>query len=326
MPPTPVSLLVQSILEAPLEPAAHLFLNALGLHRRYGLVLRVGPAENTVKVHYEATVTCAEVAGRGVFRLQVQKGPVYINHGLPDSLLDVMAADFGKVLHPVIADVGETGVFHRVHNAADIQGRWAAGRPAFARYYTGPLAERALSTMDAATADAHFMAQRLRHDWLFTLLCAPVYVRYQEHKASAEMHMPLVPYKPPVKFDAALAVAAQPTPNGFVRISATGACADARSAADMLAGRPAPLAPEEPGATGRVSLEYKVYPHNGTLYSATGEATLDVPGSAERRVEIELYQLNPRDPIPGKKQKTTSTIIQEVEPSSKKKGWFSGWK
>ena len=298
-------------------------LNALGLQRRYGVILHLGTTEKPLKIHYEVAVSCTEVAAKGVFRLQLQKETVFINNSAPDSLIDSLSADLGKVLYPLLVEVDERGQFRCVANEAEIQKRWKEARPNLARYYTGAIAERGLTGMDRALANGAFLAQQLRHDWLLTLLCAPVYRPYQNHQATAEVVFPMVAYQPPVKYALTLRTAPERTESGFVKVTATGTCADARSGDDILRGRPLPL-DEQPAAVGEVALEYKLYPHNGTLFSITGEVTLQLP-TGGKRVEVEVYQLNPRDYIPDKAREATSVIV-EVENVPQKKGWSSFWK
>jgi hypothetical protein len=304
-------------------PNGVLLLNALGLQRRYGVILHLGTAEKPLKIHYEVTVSCTEAVAPGVFRLRLQKETVFINGSAPDSLLDSLSADLGKIIYPLCVEVDEKGQFLHLSNGAEIQERWKEARPNLARYYTGTIAERGLIGMDRALANAGFLAQQLRHDWLLTLLCAPVYRPYQNHQATAEAVLPMVAYKPPVKYALTLRTAPERTESGFVKVTATGSCADARSGDDILRGRPLPL-DEQSAAVGEVALEYKLYPHNGTLFSVTGEVTLQLP-AGEKRVEVEVYQLNPRDYIPDKAREATSVIV-EVESVPKKKSWSDFWK
>ncbi len=304
-------------------PDLELHLNALGMQRRYGVILHLGTVEKPLKIHYEVAVSCTEAGPKDAFQMLFEKAQVYINEKAPDALLDIMADDFGKVLYPILVEADRKGQFKRIANAAGIQKRWQEARPALARYYTGSIAERGLAGMDRAVANEAFLTQTLRHDWLLTLLCAPVYGQYQNHKSTAEMLLPVIPYKAPVKYALALKAEPQRTENGFIKITATGTCADRRSAAEILKGVPVPLT-KEAAAAGGVTLEYKLYPHNGTLFSVTGEVTLQIP-AGEKRVEVELYQLNPRDYIPNASQQTTSVIL-EIEEVPKKGGWRSFFK
>ena len=302
------------------EPSFSPFLNALGLQRRYGVILHLGTAAEPLKIHFEVAVSCTEVASKDVFRVLFQKQQIYINEKAPDSLLDIMSDEFGKVLYPLLVEIDKKGQFLRIANGDEIQKRWKDARPALSRYYIGDIANRGLAGMDRAVANETFLAETLRHEWLFALLCAPVYGTYQEHMKTAEMQLPMVPYKPPVKYALQLKTEPQRTESGFIKVAVTGSCADKRSAAEILKGAPVPLTEDGP-AVGNVALEYKMYPHNGTLFSVTGEITLHLP-AGEKQVEVELYQLNPRDFIPNAAQAATSVIL-EVEVAPKKSGWTS---
>ncbi len=308
-----------------LAPAPNSFplLNALGLQRRYGIILHLDTGGKPLKVHYEVAVFCTQVVAKGVFEIQFQKETIFLNNTAPDSILDNLSADLGKVLYPLLVEADEKGKFRRISNIPEIQKRWVEARPNLSRYYTGAIAERGLAGMDRALTNPRFMEQQLRHDWLLTLLLAPVYRPYQNHQAIAEMLLPMVPYKPPVKYALSLSTDPQRTESGFIRIVATGTCADVRSGNDIVRGCPLPMVEEAPPANGELSLEYKLYPHNGTVFSVTGAVTLQLP-AGEKRVEVEVYQLNARDYIPDKAQNAASLII-EVEEVPRKKGWSSFW-
>lgn len=309
-----------------LPPAFTLPFHPLNLKRRYGLIFHIRQGGREQKLHHEVEVACTSRTPSGEFRFLVDKKQVYINNMAPSSLLDVMADRCGKVLYPLMVLVNAEGRFKGIENGDVVRRRWQDARPELAQYYTGKIAEDILAGMDAAVASDRYLADVLSRDWLFALLFAPIYHPYERNEALVDIQLPMIPYRQPLLYTLQLKAQPELTRGGLIQLEANGVCTDKRSLEDAVKGSPIPLllpagSPLPLQPQGLVTLSYKVYPHNGTLFSVTGTCSLQLPDGVEKIVDIELYQLGERDPIPV--AGPTPSVILEAAPVVKKKSWYS---
>ena len=295
------------------------------LNRRYGIIFRVKQNGQEQKIHYEVEVICGGYISNGDFRFQISKRQVFINNKAPELLLDIMADRCGKIIYPLKILVGKQGNFKDIVNGAEIRERWEHLRPELAQYYTGNIADGMLRGMDAALVSDLKLSNIIEQDWLFKMLFPPLSGAYQNHKTTADINLPVIPYKLPLKYTLQLCADAVYTESGLIRIEAEGRCTDDRSLQEVLQGSPVALQHNDEAAKGKsegkLSITYKVYPHNGTLYSATGGCSIQLNSGIKKIIEMEMYQLGKRDVIPISNSKT-SIILEEV-PVTKKKRWFS---
>ncbi len=301
-------------------PDLRLHLRPQNFSRRYGVVLRFLQGGKETKVHYEADLASPFAASDGTFQLSLHKHQVFINDRAPDSVMDILADACGKVLYPVLLKGGPGATLTGILNGDAIRARWAEAAPAFYDYYTGDVAGNILSAMERAVASDARIFDAVRQDWLLALLFAPVFHRYAQHEATAEFLLPIIPYKPPVRYAATLTMEPSHTESGLLSIACRGTCTDGRPAADILKGHPVPVSRDGAGARGEMTLHYKVYPTAGTIFSVTGTCSLALPDASEKIVEVELYQLD-RPRAIATAPATASLIVEDAAPAEKKSGW-----
>lgn len=304
----------------PVPPDFPLALRLQNFSRRYGVVLRFLQGGKETKVHYEADFFSPFAASDGTFQLSLQKHQVFVNDRAPDSIMDILADACGKVLYPILFKGGPGAALRGILNGDTIRARWADAALALYEYYTGDVATNILSAMERAVASDARIFDALREDWLLALLFAPIFQHYTSHEATADFLLPLIPYRPPVRFTATLTIEPSYTKSGLLAIACRGTCTDRRPPADILKGHAVPVSGGGNSARGEIALHYKVYPTNGTIFSVTGRCSFILPDGSEKGVEVELYQLDKPASAPAPRS-SGSLIVDAAVPAEKKSGW-----
>jgi len=319
-------------MEMPFNHHGHVLSNALNYHpanlnRTYGVVFNTVDGDKKLEVHYELTVKSLTSPHDGYLLFEVEKKDIYIDHRMPDLMIDQLNAACGRVIYPLNVLTDKNGVFKGVNNIKAILERWTALKIDLLRYYTGNKAEQVIRSMDSALNNNRHFLQSLVRDQFMSLYFADVLAVYRKIGIDQfDISVPLMPYQLPLQYKIRQIFDDSTTDNGTVSFIRQGICVDSRSAEDIAAGRPVAMSAElmnmHTPLTGTLHLKYSIYKNDGTINSITGNVNVDF-GDRKRQLNLQIYHLREKDPaadliVPAAENKT-------VEQTNRKKrnGFFS---
>ena len=319
-------------MELPFHHHGHVLSNALNYHpanlnRTYGVVFNTIDGDKKLEIHYELTVKSLTSPHDGYLLFEVEKKDIYIDHRMPDLMIDQLNAACGRVIYPLNVLTDMNGVFKGIHNIKVILERWSALKPDLLRYYTGDKAEQIIRSMDSALNNSRHFLQSLVRDQFMSLYFADVLAVHRKIGVDQfDIQFPVMPYQQPLQYKVRQIFDDSVTDNGTVSFIRQGICVDGRGAEDIAAGRPVSLSAElmniHTPLTGTLHLKYSIYKIDGTINSITGNVNVDF-GDRLRQVNLQIYHLREKDMsnellVPAVETKNEEQIIEK-----KRSGFFS---
>lgn len=148
--------------------------------RSYGVLTSFTTAAEVVTVKYEMMVTYVKTLVDDqvrIFSLE-RLSPVYINDLEPDSTVDQLAYETGKVFYPLLIQVGFDGAFIGIFNHDEIKKRWIETKEKVMEYFTGEETEKYLAQTEQMIYDDFALDICFQNDWFINGFFSPIYKSY----------------------------------------------------------------------------------------------------------------------------------------------------
>lgn len=301
---------------------APLLFNPAGLNRTYGVIFDVVSGKKSFRINYEIGLRYTGKLNDYYFLFELSRKEVFIDHKLPETLIDQLSAGCGEIIYPLEVISGTSGEFMGINNKKIIAQRWNDKREELSRYYVGEKAEEILNQMDHALSSDRHLVTSVFSDQFISLYFSKVYLfSKKDFQKEFEIFVPVMPFNTAVKYTVQQYTDRSATDNGTIKVSQKGYCSDPRSMEDMAKGMPIPIA--DPLLQGNAALEgnfelnYSLYAKDNTINSITGSFTLSA-ANGNREVKVQVYHLREKDVI----NETADKTIEKQE-EKKRKGFFS---
>ena len=319
-------------MELPFNHHGHVLSNTLNyrpsnLNRTYGVVFNTADGDKKLEIHYELTVKLLNSPHEGYLLFEVVKKDIYIDHKMPDLMIDQLNAACGKVLYPLNVLTDMNGVFKGVHNIKAILERWKELKQELLRYYKGDKAEQVIRSMDGALNNSRRFLTSLVRDQFMSLYFADVLAVHRKIGVDQfDIPFSVMPYQQPLQYKIRQIFDDSITDNGTVSFIRQGICVDSRSAEDIAAGRPVAMSAElmniHTPLTGTLHLKYSIYTKDGTINSITGNVNVDF-GDRLRQVNLQIYHLREKDIAGEFLLPVAENKTEEHTNVKKRSGFFS---
>lgn len=135
----------------------------------YGVVQTVFVnGEEQVKMHYEIKVTQQKS------QVVITRKSVYINDQKPDTIVEQLADEIGRILYPLEMTLDETGTLTSILNQQQILDKWLKLKPKLQRYYQGDEAERLLDNVQNRIRSKSRLLQDIQSELFFQMYFLPL--------------------------------------------------------------------------------------------------------------------------------------------------------
>lgn len=135
----------------------------------YGVVQTVFVnGEEQVKMHYEIKVTQQKS------QVVITRKSVYINDQKPDTIVEQLADEIGRILYPLEMTLDETGALTSILNQQQILDKWLKLKPKLQRYYQGDEAERLLENVQNRIRSKSRLLQDIQSELFFQMYFLPL--------------------------------------------------------------------------------------------------------------------------------------------------------
>ncbi len=172
--------------------------------RSYGVLISFTTAGEVTTMKYEMMVTYVKTLVDEqvrIFSLE-RLSPVYINDLAPESTVDQLAYETGKVFYPLLVQVGFDGAFIGIFNHDEIKKRWVETKEKVMEYFTGEETEKYLAQTELMINDGFALDICFRNDWFINTFFAPIYKSYGEAREVKNVRrFALSPNATPEHFD-----------------------------------------------------------------------------------------------------------------------------
>lgn len=147
--------------------------------RKYGYMQIFGEGDDAISVKYELEVKYIRTLNGDTRIFELNRlSEVYINSMEPDSIMDQLAYECGKIFYPLLAEVGLNGQFIGIHNAEGLLHRWQQKKAELKKYYVGEWVEKYMALMDRTMGSSEKISDSFRNDLLISVLFNPIYKPY----------------------------------------------------------------------------------------------------------------------------------------------------
>ncbi|HEY0176308.1 MAG TPA: hypothetical protein VGC08_08015 [Pedobacter sp.] len=298
-----------------------LLFNPVGLDRTYGVIFDVVNGEKTFCVNYEIEVRYTGKLNDYYLLFELRRKEMFINHKLPETLIDQFAAGCGEIIYPLEVISGTFGEFMGINNKKAILERWTRRKKELGRYYIGEKSEEILGQMDLAlSSDRHLVASVFSDQFIALYFSKAYSFTKKQGQKEFETFIPVVPYTAAVKYTITQHTDRSVADNGTIQLFQKGHCSDPRSMEDIAKRMPVPVSGQlsqvHSPLKGDLELNYSLYAKDNTINSLTGNFSLS--GTvADRSVKVQVYHLREKDSV------ITKDTAEEQPGEKKRRGFFS---
>lgn len=135
----------------------------------YGVVQTVFVnGEEQVKIHYEINMT------QQTSRVMLTRKSVYINDQQPDTIVEQLADEIGRILYPLEMTLDETGVLISILNQQQILDKWLKLKPKLQQYHQGDEAENLLENVQNRIRSKNRLLQDIQSELFFQMYFLPL--------------------------------------------------------------------------------------------------------------------------------------------------------
>ena len=254
--------------------------------KRYGIKQILQEDGNELTLHYET-----ELKKTDADQLTVTRNHLYINHQRPDTTLEQIAEEAGRVFYPLQLELYGNAKLKHIANFPEIQKRWKAKKAELALYYKGEIAAELLKLIDEQLEYRGKTQRGILDSWFFILYFFPLYEQFNdEKKYTFQASLPVLPKMPRVLFDITLSIEEEVSETQKFIITAKGECTDPRTADEIAHGK-AIHNPEAQGekAAGSFEFTYKLNAKDNSVFSIWGEIQVQL-SKQTRKISFECYE------------------------------------
>ncbi|MCM0666436.1 LysM peptidoglycan-binding domain-containing protein [Flavobacterium tyrosinilyticum] len=123
---------------------------------------------------------------------EINKGSIYVNNIIPDTIMDELAAKTAAVLYPLKIVVDESGKWVGIYNYDEIENRWKETKEEVLDYFEGEVAENYIEHTEYALENSEALFDSLASDYFLRAFFNGIYVGYtSNYSFQNEVFFPL---------------------------------------------------------------------------------------------------------------------------------------
>lgn len=123
---------------------------------------------------------------------EINKGSIYVNNIIPDTIMDELAAKTAAVLYPLKIVVDEFGKWVDIYNYDEIENRWKETKEEVLDYFEGEVAENYIEHTEYALENSEALFDSLASDYFLRAFFNGIYVGYtSNYSFQNEVFFPL---------------------------------------------------------------------------------------------------------------------------------------
>ncbi|WP_281631989.1 LysM peptidoglycan-binding domain-containing protein [Flavobacterium luteolum] len=123
---------------------------------------------------------------------EIEKGSIYVNNSIPDTIMDELAAKTAAVLYPLKIVVDESGKWVDIYNYSEIESRWKDTKEEVLDYFEGEVAENYIEYSEYALENSETLFNSLASDYFLRAFFNGIYVGYtSNYSFQKEVFFPL---------------------------------------------------------------------------------------------------------------------------------------
>ncbi len=123
---------------------------------------------------------------------EINKGSIYVNNTIPDTVMDELAAKTASVLYPLKIVVDESGKWVDIYNYDEIENRWKDTKEEVLDYFEGEVAENYIEHTEYALENSETLFESLSSDYFLRAFFNGIYVSYtSNYSFQNEVFFPL---------------------------------------------------------------------------------------------------------------------------------------
>ncbi|WP_264551514.1 LysM peptidoglycan-binding domain-containing protein [Flavobacterium sp. N2038] len=109
---------------------------------------------------------------------EINRGVIYINNAIPDTVMDELAAKTAEVIYPLKIVVDESGKWVDIYNYDEIERRWKDTKNAILDYYEGEVTDNYIEHTEYALESAETLLKSLASDYFLRTFFNGIHVGY----------------------------------------------------------------------------------------------------------------------------------------------------
>ncbi|MXO05611.1 LysM peptidoglycan-binding domain-containing protein [Flavobacterium sp. HBTb2-11-1] len=123
---------------------------------------------------------------------EINKGSIYVNNSIPDTIMDELAAKTAAVLYPLKIVVDQSGKWVDIYNYDEIENRWKDTKDEVLDYFEGEVAENYIEQTEYALENSETLLSSLASDYFLRAFFSGIYVGYtSNYSFQNEVFFPL---------------------------------------------------------------------------------------------------------------------------------------
>lgn len=243
--------------------------------RNYGVIFKYFKNEiDFTQMHFEVEVTYKGQSQSGNYHFTIDRKKVYINEIAPDLVIEQLAEKAGSCLYPMEIATSPEGPFEEITNYEEIKKRWNAKKIELQDYYTGEIAEKIITNVDAVYSSKNKVEMAMSDDLFLTLFFMPIYRKHVNRIAEYKKEIAFVPFKQALQYNIIQEV------DKFLT--------ESKKQLIIIKGFSEESVSNEP----ELVLDYKINNETKSIFSIVGSVNLQKLKNKTQKIEIEMYQLN----------------------------------
>ncbi|MBZ4043835.1 peptidoglycan-binding protein LysM [Flavobacterium hibisci] len=117
---------------------------------------------------------------------------VYVNGGIPDTMMDGLAVKTAEVLYPLKIVVDEFGEWIDIYNHAEIESRWGKIKSEILDYYEGEVVEKYIKHTEDTLESSERVLSSLRSDYFLRAFFNGIHIGYTaDYEFEKDLSFPL---------------------------------------------------------------------------------------------------------------------------------------
>ncbi|MBL0737177.1 LysM peptidoglycan-binding domain-containing protein [Flavobacterium sp. GN10] len=149
-----------------------------------------GDAVDTIEM--KASVKWLATDRNNYHLFEINKGSIYVNNSIPDTIMDELAAKTAAVLYPLKIVVNESGKWVDIYNYDEIENRWKDTKEEVLDYFEGEVAENYIEHTEYALENSEALLNSLASDYFLRAFFSGIYVGYtSNYSFQNEVFFPL---------------------------------------------------------------------------------------------------------------------------------------
>lgn len=123
---------------------------------------------------------------------EINRGSIYVNNVIPDTIMDELAAKTAAVIYPLKIVVDESGKWIDLYNYDEIEERWKDTKENVLDYFEGEVAENYIEQTEYALESSETLLKSLASDYFLRVFFNGIYVSYtSNYSFQNEVFFPL---------------------------------------------------------------------------------------------------------------------------------------